>query len=272
MAKEVKETIARGQLSHRIILKYNNELTDLAKDINYMTEEIDKQDKNQREFITNISRDLRMPLTTILGYSKMLEDKVYSSEEELERYISIINKKGNYLKAMIENFFDYAKILSQDIAIEKMNINLNEVIRQLLDDEDEILKEKNLTIEFKETGKSIYTIADPMLIARAIGNLIGNALKYSLPNTIVKIELNKERRNEINYGIFSIENIAKNRISYDDSKNLLNRLYKVNKSRNEEGSGLGLVITKEIITLHDGFIKTDINEDKIKFIVGLICK
>lgn len=268
IAKSVKN-IATGDFSNRVPLKYKNELTNLAEDINYMSEELQKQDLNQKEFITNISHDLRTPLTTILGYSKMLEEKIYSNEEELERYISIINNKGNYLKTMLDDFFHYAKLSSKDMELEKVLINFNELIMQLLDGEDINFKEKNLELQVKLESKTIHVHGDSMFIARALGNLINNTLKYSKEFTVVNINLKKENINGIDYGIFSIENTPINNISKDIVPKLFKRLYKVDKSRSEKGSGLGLVITQEIIKAHDGFIKASLIHGRIRFIVGL---
>ncbi|MBU3228524.1 histidine kinase dimerization/phospho-acceptor domain-containing protein [Clostridium algidicarnis] len=99
----------------KIIEDLDNELTQLAEDINYMAQELMEQDLNQKRFIINISYDLRTPLTTMLGYSKMIEEKSYSNEYELERNVSIVNRKGMHLKTLLEDFFDYAKLSSMDI-------------------------------------------------------------------------------------------------------------------------------------------------------------
>jgi len=268
IAKNVK-IIATGNFSNRITLKYKNELTDLAEDINYMAQELQQQELNQKEFITNISHDLRTPLTTILGYSKMLEQKVYSNEEDLERYVSIINKKGNYLKTMMDDFFDYAKLSSKDMSLEKVVINLNELIMQLLDGEEFRFKEKDLKLDVLLQNKAMNIYGDSMLIARALSNLINNALRYSKQATVVNISLEEKRINEINYGVFSIDNIPSSNLSEKEVHNLFKRLYKVDKSRNEQGSGLGLVITQEIIKAHNGFIEAKLIEERIRFIVML---
>lgn len=268
MAKDVR-TITIGNLSNRVKLKYKNELTGLAEDINYMAQEIQHKELNQKEFITNISHDLRTPLTTILGYSKMIEQKVYSNEEDLERYISIITKKCNYLNTMMDDFFHYAKLSSSDMELEKVTINLNELVMQLLDGEEINFKKNDLKLDVLLLNKSIYTYGDSIFIARALGNLINNALKYSKNDTVVTTCLKEENINGINYGVFSIENIPNNNISEDVVDNLFKRLYKVDKSRNEEGSGLGLVITQEIIKAHNGFIEVKLVEGRIKFIIGL---
>ena len=269
ISKDIRK-IATGNLSNRVNLKYNNELTSLAKDINYMAKELEDKDSMEKEFITNISHDLRTPLTTILGYSKMLEQRVYSNEEELERYVSIINKKGIYLKNMLDDFFDYTKLCSKDMELENVKINLNEMIMQLLDGEELSFKEKHLNLNVALEKDAIYTYGNSMLIARAIDNLISNALKYSKENTEVEIKLQRDTINKNEYGVFSIRNVSKIKMLKNEINDLFKRLYKMDKSRKDEGSGLGLAITNEIVKVHNGFIYTKSNEDKLEFLIGFI--
>lgn len=264
IANDVRD-IAKGDLSKRVVIKYKNELTDLAEDINYMVRELENQDLNEKEFITNISHDLRTPLTTILGYSKMIEQRVYSNEEDLQRYVSIINKKGRYLKSMMDDFFDYTKLSSKDMKLDMIVMNLGELILQLLDGEELNFQKRNLKLDVKLENKVFNIHGDSMLMARALGNLINNALKYSKDNTTVNITLKEQMINETNYGVFQIDNIPKNNISEEQAENLFNRLYKVSKARNEEGSGLGLAITQEIIKAHNGSIKVKLIEGRIRF-------
>lgn len=264
IANDVRD-IAKGDLSKRVTIKYKNELTDLAEDINYMVRELENQDLNEKEFITNISHDLRTPLTTILGYSKMIEQRVYANEDDLQRYASIMNKKGRYLKSMMDDFFDYTKLSSKDIKLDMIVINLGELILQLLDGEELNFQKRNLNLDVKLENKIFNIHGDSMLMARALSNLINNALKYSKDNTTVNITLKEQMINETNYGVFEIDNLPKNNISEEQAENLFNRLYKVSKARNEEGSGLGLAITQEIIKAHNGSIKVKLIEGRIKF-------
>lgn len=271
IGEAVKE-IAKGNLYNRVDIKYKNELTTLGEDINYMARELEFEDMNQRQFITNISHDLRTPLTTILGYSKMIENKVYSTEEELEKYISVINKKGNLLKTMLDDFFDYAKLSSKDIETENTLINLNEMIKQLLDEEEINFKNKNLIINRTIENKKIFIHGDPILIARAFNNLIGNAIKYSKENTIINISVKEESKEGVDYGIVYIENTPRNMLTEENINNFFKRLYKADKSRKEEGSGLGLAITKEIVKAHRGFIDVNLVNGEVLFKIGLIAE
>lgn len=248
----------------------HDELRDLAQNINYMAEELQKQDINQKEFITNISHDLRTPLTTILGYSKMIERKVYKDEEELNKYVSIINQKGNYLKTMMEDFFDYSRLSSRDLELEKNLINLNEVVLQLLDGEEINFENKDLSLKVLLERKAICTYGDPMLVARAFNNLISNSLKYSKENFKVKIQLKEKNINGVNYGVFTVENTSNQPMKEEAVENLFKRLYKLDKARNDKDSGLGLAITQEIVKLHNGFVEATLCDENIRFSIGLI--
>ncbi|MGL5577373.1 MAG: histidine kinase dimerization/phospho-acceptor domain-containing protein [Sarcina sp.] len=262
--------IAKGDLTSRVDIKYKNELRTLGEDINYMAEELQREDQEQREFITNISHDLRTPLTTMLGYLKMLDAGTYKNEDELKKYIKITSRKGNNLKTMIDDFFDYAKISSNDIDEEKVLINLNEMILQLISEEEIHLQEKNLSIKVELDNSSIFTYVNPMLIYRAFNNLISNAIKYSKESTEITIKLKLEECEAITYGVLYVANIPRDKITREHTSKLFKRLYKVDKSRNDKGSGLGLVITEEIIKNHNGFVKVDLVEEKIIFSIGLI--
>ena len=103
--KSTVRSIAEGDLSKRVPLKYKNELRELSEDVNYMASKIEREEKNRNEFFTNISHDLRTPLTTILGYIDMIKNGKYDSEHELNDYIDIMNRKGLYLKNMLDDFY-----------------------------------------------------------------------------------------------------------------------------------------------------------------------
>lgn len=261
--------IAIGELSTRVPLKYNDELRELAENINNMVEQLQNQEEEEKEFITNIAHDLRTPLTTILGYSKMIEDKVYENEEELQRYVSIINRKGTYLRTMLEDFFQYSKLHSKDLPMEKTEINLNQMILQLIDCEEVAFVERGLEVEVNLENKQLLILGDPVLIARAFSNLISNSLKYSKENSTVKISVKEKVINNVKYGVFTIKNTPKEEVDEKEIDKFFKRLYKKDKGRNEDGSGLGLAITKEIVKQHYGFLECKLKGKNLEFIIGI---
>ncbi|WAG55787.1 HAMP domain-containing histidine kinase [Clostridium estertheticum] len=257
--------IAEGDLTHRTPLKYRNELRDLAEDINFMASELEKEDQKRSEFLTNISHDIRTPLTTILGYIDMIKKEKYDSMEEMNKYINAIERKGLFLTTMMEDFFEYSKLTSKDIVLNYENLELNELARQLFDDEDSTFEERSLKLELELSNEPVYTYGDSNLLARAVNNLLSNSLKYSKPNTAVKIKVSREKHNNVNYGVFSLGNVPKEPISETEVSSFFERLYKKDQSRSNEGSGLGLSIVKDIVKLHGGTIKVYKEKEEIIF-------
>lgn len=252
--------IAHGDLNTRVPVKYNNEISDLAKNINYMAEELSEHDAKQKEFITNISHDLRTPLTTMMGYLDMIEENKYDDEAELKHYIDIIRRKASYLKSMMEDFFYYSKLSSDDIPLQITRINLNECLNMIMEEEDETFKNNNLNITKDLCSEDAFIDGDPMLIARIIQNLLSNAVKYSKKDTDVIVKLKKCEEKTC---IVSVSNIPMQKITEDDLEKIFNRLYKKDKSRKNGGSGLGLAIAKEIIKKHDGAVWAEIKDDRL---------
>lgn len=242
-------------MTHRAPVKYKNELGELAENINFMAFELEKEDRKRSEFLTNISHDLRTPLTTILGYIDMIKKEKYDSRDELNKYINIIERKGIFLRTMLEDFFQYSKLTSKDIALNIESLELNELGRQIFQDEESGFNEKSLRLEVELSKQPVYIYGDSDLIGRAVNNLLSNSLKYSKTNTVVKIKISKEKLNNVSYGVFSVSNVPRETVSEVEVDSFFERLYKKDQSRHEEGSGLGLSIVKDIVKLHGGIIK-----------------
>ena len=263
--KSSVRSIAAGNLSERVPLRYKNELRELAEDINYMVSELEKEDKKRSEFLTNISHDLRTPLTTILGYINIIKNSKYASKDELNNYVDIMIKKGSHLKNMLDDFFQFSKLSSKDIVLEKQKLELNELARQIADEEENEFIQNGLELSLKLPQESIYIDVDCSLFLRAISNLLNNALKYSKRNTKVEFYISKEKYNNKFYAVISVSNIAENTIIDDEIESFFERLYKKDLSRQNGGSGLGLSIVKDIIKLHHGFVKAYKENDRLYF-------
>lgn len=263
--KSSVRNIAEGDLSYRVPLKYKNELRELAEDINSMASELEKEDKKRSEFLTNISHDLRTPLTTILGYIDMIKKDKYDSKEQLKKYVYVMERKGVFLKNMLDDFFQYSKLSSKDINLNLQVLELNELVRQILEDEESVFEEKSLRLTMELCNEPVNIYGDPELFVRAINNLLSNALKYSKENSKVEVSVSKEKVNNINYGTIYISNVPKEVILEGEISNFFERLYKKDISRHEAGSGLGLSIVKYIVKLHGGFVKGYKEDEKLVF-------
>lgn len=261
--------IATGDLSCRVPLKYKNELKELAEDINNMAEKLEKEDSKRSEFLTNISHDLRTPLTTILGYIDMIKNQKFSSSEELFKYIDITYKKGSFLKTMLDDFFEYSKLSSKDVTVEKEQLNLNELIRQSVYEEAAVFEKNNLKLSVKLPETPLYINGDAELIYRAVNNLISNAKKYSKKDTEIIAKVFKETTSNGEFAVISVSNTPKDKLTQNDVNKFFDRLYKNNSSRNSEGSGLGLAISKDIVKLHGGKIDAKLDNGVITFRISL---
>lgn len=263
--------IATGDLSCRVPLKYKNELKELAEDINNMAEKLENEDNKRSEFLTNISHDLRTPLTTILGYIDMIKNKKFSSSEELFKYVDITYKKGVFLKTMLDDFFEYSKLSSKDVILEKEQLNLSELIRQSVYEEAAVFEKNNLKLSVKLPETPLYINGDAELIYRAVNNLISNAKKYSKKDTEVIIKVFKETNLNTEFAVISVSNIPKDKLTQKDVDKFFDRLYKNNSSRNSEGSGLGLAITTDIAKLHRGSIDGKLIDNMLTFKIYIPC-
>lgn len=257
--------ITTGDLSYRIPLKYKNELSELAEDINKMAQELQNEDMKRKEFLTNISHDLRTPLTSIIGYLTMIKEKKYGDKKEFDSYLNKMNRKSTFLKSMLDDFFKYSRLSSGDIKLIIKKINIQELIRQLIEEEEIVFKNNDLELNHIFYEREVNILGDGELIVRAINNLLSNALKYSKKHTIVTLEIYKKIVREKVYAVVSISNTPIEPISGIEIKKFFQRLYKKDKSRSHEGSGLGLAITQEILRLHHGLVDAYIEDERVIF-------
>ncbi|MEW9095787.1 MAG: HAMP domain-containing sensor histidine kinase [Clostridiaceae bacterium] len=268
--------IAKGQLNFRIDQKGEDELANLAQNINFMTGElrdkIEKErelEKTKGELITNVSHDLRTPLTSILGYLNLIKDSKYSDKEEMMEYINIAYNKSEKLKILIDELFEYTKITSDGIRLNLTEIALNELIEQLTEEFVPIFEENKISVTKDLLKESIKVTADGDKLARVFENLIVNAIRYSYKPGDIRITLDKVE----DYALFSISNRGDN-IKEEDLDKIFERFYRLEKSRAEitGGSGLGLAISKSIINLHGGEIWAESKDNIITFFVKISTK
>lgn len=266
--------ISKGDLEYKVRKKGEDELSLLAENINYMSQQLSKKIQEERrlesvknELITNVSHDLRTPLTSIMGYLGLVKDTKKITEEQKNEYLNTAFNKAKKLKVLIDDLFEYTKVSHKGILLKKEIIPMNQMVDQILEEFIPILEEKNLFLEKQIMPDNILCKIDSDKIFRVFDNLIMNAIKYSLNPSILSVET------FIKGGKwwFCIENQSENLDEIDFTK-MFERFYKKDKSRNskQEGSGLGLAIAKSIVDLHSGYIGVErTKEDKLKFYVGL---
>lgn len=264
------DKIATGDLTQRAPIRYKNELRELAEGINFMVTELENEEQRKNEFMTNISHDIRTPLTTILGYVTMIQNKKFDSPEEMSRYLFIIERKGHFLESIIDDFFQYSKLASKDIVLNLEKLELNELARQVYEDEQNEFLEKRLSLDLELYKEPVMIYADPEWMIRAIHNLIQNALKYAKPDTKVKLKIAQEKINHVLYATFALSNIPKETICTTDLNLFFERMYKKDTSRSKDGSGLGLSIVKNIVSLHNGITTSSLKGDYVEFKLSFV--
>ena len=258
------ETISQGNLDYRIDKKGVDELSILSDKINSMSidlKNIMEEERNAQRFkselITNVSHDLRTPLTSLIGYIQLANDEKTSLKDK-EKYIEIALQKSNKLKNLINDLFEYSKLESGGIKLEKEEINIIEIIEQSIGELSILARERNMTFS-KNFSKSIILNVDPNKIGRVFENIISNAVKYSTEGSTININA-FEKNDGV---IITFENTIDEEFE-ENAERLFDRFYRADKARNSEqgGSGLGLAIAKNIIELHGGRIWAE-SEEKI---------
>lgn len=222
-----------------------------------------KSERLKTELITNVSHDLRTPLTSIITYNDLLR-KSDVSDEERQEYQAIIDRKAKRLKRLIDDLFDASKMASGAIELHKTKVNLNELLTQALAEYDEGIQQSKLNFRIKTPDEGIPVIVDGQKLWRVFDNMIGNILKYSMEGTRVYITL--EVKNGEAVAIF--KNITKYELG-DNVDELFERFKRGDASRHTEGSGLGLAIAKSIIDLHGGVFDLDLDGDLFKVMIRL---
>jgi signal transduction histidine kinase len=265
---EIKE-IAEGNLSKDIAIIGNDKISDIAQNVNLIKGEyikaIEEQKKSERlkyELITNISHDLRSPLTSIINYLDL--SKTLASEEKLKRYINAAESNSRVLHLLIEDLFELSKMESGNVRLSKNNIDLILLLKQVAYEYNIICKKEKKEIILLSPLSEIEYFCDNLSISRLFNNLIDNAVKYSLPNTRIYIEVDPPD-NEIRV---EIKNVSSNKLDFD-LKELFLRFKRGDQSRTTEGTGLGLAIAKGIAVLHKGDILLKNDGDLFKATVIL---
>ncbi|NFH10120.1 HAMP domain-containing histidine kinase [Clostridium botulinum] len=266
--------ISKGNLDYRVKRVGDDELALLADNINYMAKELDdkieeerKIEKAKNDLITNVSHDLRTPLTSIMGYLGLIKEKKFKSEKELMEYASVAYHKSEKLKNLIQDLFSYTKYANDRVELNKQKINLAELLDQLIEELVPICEENKVSINKYAWDSEIVSEIDADKMVRVFENLIMNAIRYSIKPGEIKINLYKERV----FSMVSISNKSEE-ISKDNLRKLFDRFYRLDKSRTAStgGSGLGLAIAKSIVELHKGSIWAEYQKGYITFYIKLI--
>lgn len=274
IAHAVKQ-ISEGDLSTRLELEGEGELTDIAENLNRMEEDIqeliDKErtsEQSKTDLITNVAHDLRTPLTSILGYLELLRKNQKLSPEMQQKYLDIAYNKSVRLQKLIEELFGFTKLSYGKINMNVTKVDIVELLAQLLEESYPNFQKNGLSYDFVSNRKSQIIEADGDLLARLFDNLIGNAIKYGKEGKRVRVSLRADREivtiKIVNYGYVIPEN---------ELPLIFDRFYRTDHSRTNAsgpgGTGLGLAIVKNITDMHHGTVSVSSDLSGTVFTVRL---
>ncbi|MGX7406545.1 His Kinase A (phospho-acceptor) domain-containing protein [Aerococcus urinaehominis] len=262
--------IAQGHYDHRISTQHSADMRPIVESINRLVESTTRAMAEERrveqtkdELITNMSHDIRTPLTSIIGYLGLLNEGQYKSQAELEKYVSIAFKKSLQLQHMVEDLFEYTKVRQVNLKLDIQTV----VVPRLMDQiavEFEMEAQavgRQIIVDYQPDSFSIEI--DSEKLARVFNNLVTNAIKYGRDGHYIRLwarQNNQETQ-------FMVENDGLI-IPGDQLENIFQRFYRGNIARSPgtEGSGLGLAIAQSIVELHHGQISVASDAQSTRFI------
>lgn len=263
ISKGVSE-IRNGNYNYKIEKLKCQEFNEVAEDINNIAEGMDlavtkaiKAEQLKSELITNVSHDLKTPLTSIIGYVELLQDM--DLPEEAQSYVNIIDQKSDRLKHIIQDLFELTKSNSGNVEVELEDLDLVKLIHQTLGELENDIEKSGRTLKINCDLESAIVKADGKRLYRVLQNLLDNALKYSLEGTRIFIDLKEEEDNII----FEIKNTSSYEMDFDESE-ILQRFTRGDKARTTEGSGLGLSIAESFASLQGAGFEIQIDGDQFK--------
>jgi len=261
--------IKNGDINYKLDIIGDDNFTTLAEDINNIREGLDKaiynQVKSERmksELITNVSHDLKTPLTSIINYIELIKKEENIEPEHIKDYVNVLDSKSKRLKVLIEDLFEASKASSGNLELNMEKIDITQLLRQAIGEMEEKLSKSNLDLKVKVPEEKTYIMADGKRLYRVLENLLSNISKYSLENTRVYIDIVKEHEKVK----LTMKNISSYELNFAPDE-IMERFKRGDESRNTEGSGLGLAIARDLVNAQGGRFEIDIDGDLFKVII-----
>ncbi len=263
------EKLAEGDINYKADTKYMQwDIKKHAETLNSigggLSKAVDEKMKSERlktELITNVSHDIKTPLTSIINYVDLLK-KEELENEKAEEYLEVLDRQSHRLKKLTEDLVEASKASTGNISVDKQETELGMLLSQALGEYEERINAVGLTPIVRIPEEPITLMTDGRLLWRVFDNLLGNICKYSMPDTRVYIELQALSKE----AVFVFRNISKYELNIS-SDELMERFVRGDSSRNTEGSGLGLSIAKSLVDLLGGTFSLNVDGDLFKVIL-----
>lgn len=268
--------IAQGHLDHRIPFRLKGSEQHVITSVNALVDSAvqsmddeRKIEKSKDELITNVSHDLRTPLTSIIGYLGLIEDKQYQNEEDILKYTHIAYEKAKQMKNLVDDLFEYTKVQQHGVPVNIMWVDLNQLLEQLTASFALEADRRGIKISSKVVPNPLMIEADPEKLGRVFNNLVANAFKYGNGASYIRITAHQEQDKVV----VKVANDG-TPIPEKAQSHLFERFYRAEASRSRAtgGTGLGLAIVKSIVDLHHGQVTVSSDADETAFIVTLPLK
>jgi len=253
------KVIANGDFEQRVEIRSNDEVGELADSFNHMAESLQAHEKVQKDFIANISHDLRSPLTSMNGFLTAMLDGTIPAEKQ-EKYLKIVLDETKRLSRMTQGIVELSRAQSSAILLEETNFDINGLIRGNIEMLEPQLKEKQVHIRGIYDEEKTMVRGDKDKISRVLQNLLSNAAKFSPEGGNIEVETTLMDKKKV---LISIKDEGPG-ISQEDQKYVFDRFFKSDATRNEDkvGSGIGLAIAKEFMLAHGENITVKSEEGK----------
>ena len=267
------ERMKNGDFTEEIPVRGEDEFSEIADSINEMSRNLSQNMESQKvaertkdELITNVAHDLRTPLTSILGYLDLLTQGDFLTDDQRQKYLSIVSNKARQLETLVKDLFDYTRYDKDKVKIKEEILDLNLFMPQIVDEFYPSFVDNQLECRTDFYDGALNIEGNGELLARAIGNLMSNAIKYGAEGKLVEVKTGRMDKMAfvavINYGKI---------IPEEDLDKIFDKFYRVESSRflKTGGTVLGLAIAKNIVTLHDGKIWATSDESGTRFQIEL---
>lgn len=266
--------IANGHFDHRISFSVNNDMQKVIDSINSLVDStvgaINEEkaiEQSKDELITNVSHDIRTPLTSIIGYLGLLKNGAVTSQEDMLKYINIAYDKAEQMRSLANDLFEYTTLKSTKTKLNVTPINIKGMMEQVAAGFELEAEKKGIAFSVKARPDDLIVNADVEKLVRVYNNLISNALKYAAGASRINLVANLINHEQVE---LRVENNGEP-IPKDKLKKIFDRFYRVESSRNTKtgGTGLGLSIVQGAVELHGGTIRCESNKDWTSFIILL---